>query len=66
VPDHREGITRQAVELRDDLRAALEAVGDDRDRGYAEALGFDGVVQTARRAAPSVADGGEDRVGALQ
>ena len=47
-----------------DPRRSLEAIGHDRDRGNAEPLGCDGVVQTARRAAPSVADRGDDRVGA--
>ena len=59
VADHGERIAGQAVHPRDDLRAALEAVGDDGDRRYAQALGLDGVVQTARRAAPSIADGGK-------
>jgi len=40
----------------------IEAIRDDSRRGNAEPLGRDGVVQTARRAAPSIADGGDEGV----
>ena len=56
VRDDREGIAGQSVHACDDLCAFLETVGDDRDRRDAEPLGFYGVVQTARRAAPSIPD----------
>jgi len=59
-------VAGQAVHLRHHFGAALEAIGHDCHRGNAAALGFDGVVQTARRAAPSVADAGDDRVGGAQ
>jgi hypothetical protein len=59
VRDDGERITAQPVYTRDDLSTALEAIGDDCNGGYAEALRFDGVVQTARRAAASVSDSGD-------
>lgn len=64
--NHGKRIAGEAVDLRNELCASHEAVGHDRNGGDAEPLGCDGVVQTARRAASSVADGGDDCVGAAQ
>lgn len=66
VTDHRKWISGQPVEPSYNLSASLEAVRYDRDSGNSEPLGFNGVVQTARRATPSVADGGEYGVSAVQ
>jgi hypothetical protein len=59
---HRERIALQSVQAAHRLRGARKAVGDDRDGRDAEPLCFDRVVQTARRAAPSIADCGENGV----
>ena len=56
MADHGERIAVQAVYLPHRLRGAREAVGDDRNRRNSEPLRFNGVVQTARRAAASIAD----------
>ena len=66
VVDHDERIVGQAVQLGDGAGARHEAVGHDGDGGDAPPLRGDGVVHTARRAAPSVADAGDDRVGGAQ
>jgi hypothetical protein len=64
VTDHGKWISGQPVEPGYNLSASLEAVRYDCDSGNSEPLGFNGVVQTARRATPSVADGGEYGVSA--
>ena len=64
--DHRERIVLQSIHRAYRLRGAREAVGDDGHRRNAKALGFNCVVQTARRATASVAYGGEHGVGAAQ
>src|SRR5207247_10370791 len=53
--DHRKGVAGEAEGLRHDPRRPGEPVGHDRCRRRAGLLGRDRVVQTARRAAPSVA-----------
>ena len=63
VADHRERVALQAVDFAHRLRGACEAVGDDSDGRDAEPLCLNRVVQTARRAAASVAGRGEHRVG---
>ena len=52
VRDRHERVSGQSVQLGDHLSAALEAIGHDCDSGNAQPLGFNGVVQTARRATP--------------
>ena len=42
----------------------LKRLGDQKHRGDASGLHVDGVVQTARRAGPSIAQAGDDEVGA--
>ena len=66
VLDDRERIAFQSVHIADGLRGAREAVGDDGDGRDAEPFCFNRVVQTARRAAPSIADRGEDSVRSAQ
>src|SRR5262245_22099170 len=61
--DDDEGIVGEPPGPGHGPRGDFEAVGDDRRRRNAEPLRRDRVVQTARRAAPSVADGRHDRVG---
>jgi hypothetical protein len=47
VLDDGERVARQAVQFTHHLRAANEAVGDDRDGRDPQPLRFDGVMQTA-------------------
>ena len=56
MADHCERITLQTVQVANRLGCAREPVGDDRYGRNAEPLRFNGVVQTARRATPSIAD----------
>ncbi len=48
------------------LGGVVENVGDDRRRGYAQALHFDAVVHTARAAGASIADPGDEDVHLVQ
>ena len=48
------------------LGGVVEHVGDDRRRGYAQALHFDAVVHTARAAGASIADPGDEDVHLVQ
>ena len=57
--DDNERITGQTERARHEFRAADERCGHDPDTGRADALSADGVVQTARRAAASIAETGE-------
>jgi hypothetical protein len=50
VADHHKWVTRQAVQFAHHLCTPHKAVGDDGDGRYAQPFGFNGVVQTARRA----------------
>ena len=62
MADDCERIAFQTVHIAHGFCGARETIGDDRDRRYAEPLGLDRVVQTARRAAPSIANRGENGV----
>jgi hypothetical protein len=62
VLDHRERVALQAIQVADGLRGAREAIGNDGDGRDTEPFCLNRVVQTARRAAASIADRGEDRV----
>ncbi len=62
VCDHGERILRKPLDGGHLARAHRETIGHDRHRGNPQPLGGEGVVQTARRAAASVADAGDDRI----
>ena len=58
--DH-ERVAGHAVQLGQDARRSGERLGNDGDGRDPLLLEVDGVEHTARRATPSVADGGDDR-----
>src|SRR5262245_19589822 len=55
VGEHEHAHARMAVVRGHAVRERLELLGDDDDRGFLERLDADGVVDTPRRAGPSVA-----------
>ncbi len=60
--DHRERVVRHPQHAAHQLGGTDEPRRHHRDGGNAQAFGSNGVMQTARRAAASVADAGNDRV----
>ena len=62
VGNHREGIVRHTRDPRHGLCRFDKTVGDDRGCGNPGFFGGNGIVQTARRAATSITDGGNDSV----
>ena len=57
------GEARHAHQLRVGLGCRDEYIGDDGGGGETQPLQGNSVVQTARRAAPSIADAGDNQVG---
>lgn len=66
VRNHRKRKLRHARNLCHDLSCLHKPIRDDGRSRDPRLLGRDGVVQTARRATPSIADGGDDGLTALQ